>query len=144
MFGITQNYSVTKEVIGLCLASMSAIFFGALYYSDAVMLPLWLKYSVRGTSKRSRGMIMINAFFSNLVQALTLSKVIGIPSTMIEALIRGLIVGLGLSAMALWHNGNFSRYSKVIPMIDGGYEILKTGLMSCVLYAFHSPYIWAK
>lgn len=144
MFGLTPHYSLTNEIVGLCLASMSAILFGAVYYSNSFMLPLWLKHSVRGTSKRSKGMIMTYAFFINLIQALTISKVIGIPGSFIEAMMRGMVVGLGMSAMALWHNSNFSRYSKVIPMIDGGYEIIKTGIMSCVLYAFHSPHIWTK
>ncbi len=142
MLGLTQQYSLFSELTGIITASLAAILFGSLYYSNKFMLPLWHKYSRRDTSKRRPVAIYTLAFIINLVQATVLSKVIGIPATFAESFIRGCIVGFGLSAMGILHNCNFSRQSFAIPLIDGSFEILKCGIMSTMLFAFHSSYLW--
>lgn len=81
---------------------------------------------------------MLLALTFNLLAAVVLSKVIGNPTSIVAAMIRGLIVGMGLNATALLHNSVFTNDSRITALIDGSYETIKCGIMATILYLFNS------
>lgn len=147
MFGMLTS-ACARECLGVALAAITAVAFGALYYSDLMFLPVWRHYSNRPSTKegdaRARVRLRLASLALNLVTASVLAKVMGVPGSAVAATLRGAIVGAGLVATSLAHNYLFSSGNCALLALDGGFYTAQYALMGLVLYLADSPMLFAK
>jgi len=136
-------FEIIKELLGLCLAAfLPAYLVGRIYYSPNVCGELWRRNSNRPPSKADPTILRMRCMLFNLVSAVVLSKVIGVPANFLSAVIRSVAVSL-LGTGALLHNYTFTDTPFALFAIDALYNIISTTVMGTTLYYFHTPELLA-
>jgi hypothetical protein len=125
-----------KECFGLILGACAQVTLGYVYYKS--ILPLYVKNSNRSLSKSNLPKLRLYALGLAMVSAIVLSKLIGFPSSALEAFWRAAVCGAALCGAALYHNYLFTNTNVVVMLLDTTFHTISAGVMGVCCYWTHA------
>lgn len=124
--------------LGVIVAAILGFALGGLWYSKLLFGNVWLRQNPNfpARKKHSRATVLL-AFILSLIAALTFAIFLGSDTPTLDAVLAGLLTGVGWVATSLGINYLFSQKSLSSFLIDSGYHILQFTLYGLVLGWWH-------
>lgn len=121
------------------VAAVAAFVLGGIWYGPLFGKSWQAHAGLSDEDLKSKGhpaVIMGLAFLLTFIQAIMLSAIVPAGGDIEVAVIYALFVGIGFVATAFGVNYLFSRHSRALFGIDGGFNVLQFALMGGIIGAF--------
>ncbi len=125
------------NLMAVILAAVSSFILGGMWYSPALFGKPWARLSGAPEQPGHPARVFGVSFAFSLVAALAFAVMLGPAPDLLDALVRGLVVGACLVAACFGINYQFADRPMALWMIDGGYHTVQFGLIGLVLGLWH-------
>lgn len=125
------------NLISVIIAAVSSFVLGGLWYSPALFGKTWVRLSGAPEQPGHPAKVFGLAFVFSLIAALAFALLLGPAPELVDAVVKGLMVGACLVAACFGINYQFADRPMAMWLIDGGYHTVQFGLFGLVLGLWH-------
>lgn len=121
----------------ILVAALTSFALGGLWYSPVLFGNTWNRENGGVAPPAHAARVFIVSFLFSLVAAYVFALFIGPAPDVVDAMHKGLLVGLGLVGASFGINYQFAQRSTTLWLIDAGYHLVQFVLFGLVLGLWH-------
>lgn len=128
---------ISINFLAVLVSAVAAMIWGGLWYSPALCLKPWLKFSGIEQAKPHSVKTYLLSFALMLIAALVFAFFLGTNPPLGQSILIGFVSGFAWSATSFGINYAFSGRSFYLWLIDAGYHVGQFTLYGLILGAWH-------